>query len=130
MTGIQLSVSSSWATRVKRGDLVVLQIDGSAGSTICGLHRCFTQTSDTTPRPVWNITTDSARDFDADWQEVAEGEIYRNPYRVGWEQFLHHVAEGTPFYAPLLAGAKGLQLIDACYRSDRERRWIDLEPIG
>ena len=36
---------------------------------------------------------------------------------------------GAPFPAPLLEGAKSVQLAEACYRSHRERRWVDLEPL-
>jgi hypothetical protein len=50
----------------------------------------------------------------------------RNGYRVGCELFLRHVAEDLPFPSPLLEGAKGVQLAEACCQSSRERRWIDL----
>ncbi len=123
--GALVQLSSSWATRVKRDDLVVLQIDGAEGSAVCGLHRCFTQAQDATPRPRWNIEKEREEDFARDWQEVADAGAWRNPYAVGWELVLRH-CEGAPFPAPLLAGAKGVQLVEACYTSDRERRWIDL----
>ncbi len=129
-SGALVQTSSSWATRVKRDDLVVLQIDGTGGSARCGLHRCFVQKAEATPRPVWNVDTDCARDFDSDWDEVPEAGPYTNPYRAGWESFLCHVLDGATFSSPLRSGAKGLQLIEACYRSNRERRWIDLEPIA
>jgi predicted dehydrogenase len=124
--GALVQLTCSWATRVKRDDLVVLQVDGAEASAVCGLHRCFTQAHDATPRPLWNIEKERDEDFDRQWQEVVDPGPWRNPYAVGWELFLRHVTEGAPFPAPLLAGAKGLQLIEACYRSDRERRWIDL----
>ena len=34
---------SSWANRVKRDDLLQIQVDGTAGSAVAGLHRCFIQ---------------------------------------------------------------------------------------
>ena len=40
---------------------------------------------------------------------------------------LVHTHEG---YAPLLEGAKSVQLAEACHQSNRERRWIDLLPLG
>jgi len=43
--------------------------------------------------------------------------------------FLRHVVEDTPFPSPLIEGAKGVQLAEACHQSDRERRWIDLPPL-
>jgi predicted dehydrogenase len=63
------------------------------------------------------------------WLPVPDVEPIRNSYRAGWELFLRHVAEGTPFPSPLIEGAKGLQLVDACYLSARERRWVDLPPL-
>ena len=52
-----------------------------------------------------------------------------NAYRAGWELFLRHVAEDAPFPYTLLAGAKGVQLAECAYRSDQERRWIDVPPL-
>src|SRR5205807_1621717 len=37
------TIVSSWATRVRRDDLICLQIDGTHGSAVAGLHRCWTQ---------------------------------------------------------------------------------------
>ena len=34
------TIMCSWATRVRRDDLLTLQIDGSDASAIAGLHRC------------------------------------------------------------------------------------------
>ena len=74
--------------------------------------------------------SDRKEDFDGQWQEVPDVEPYKNSYRTGWELFLRHVARGLPFPSPLLEGAKGIQLVDACYRSHAERRWIDLRPLA
>jgi predicted dehydrogenase len=128
--GALLQVNSSWATRVKRDDMLTLQVDGTLGSAVCGLHRCFVQSLATTPKPVWNIEAERKEDFDDQWQEVPDVETYRNSYRAGWELFLRHVVEGTPFPSPLIEGAKGIQLVDACYRSNSERRWVDLPPLA
>ena len=35
--------------------------------------------------------------FDDQWQEVPDVDVYANSYRSGWELFLRHVADGTPF---------------------------------
>ena len=59
-----------------------------------------------------------------------EIEPFENGYRAGWELFLRHVAEDGPFTAPLIEGAKSVQLAEACYRSHRERRWVDLPPLN
>src|SRR6516165_11300351 len=39
--GVPAQVSSSWASRVRRDDLLQIQVDGTLGSAVCGLHRCF-----------------------------------------------------------------------------------------
>jgi hypothetical protein len=60
----------------------------------------------------------------------ADVDVTKNSSRRGWELFLRHVAEGTPFPSSLLEGAKGVQFVEACYRSDVERRWIDLPALS
>jgi predicted dehydrogenase len=70
-----------------------------------------------------------SEDFDAQWQEVPDVDAYQNGYRAGWELFLRHVVEDAPFPAPLIEGAKGVQLAELCYRSDRERRWIEVPAL-
>ena len=52
-----------------------------------------------------------------------------NSYRAGWELFLRHVFEDAPFPYTLLAGARGVQLAECAYRSDRERCWIALPTL-
>ena len=83
-----------------------------------------------TPKPVWSIEVPTSEDFDAQWLEVPDVAPYTNSYRAGWESFLRHVLDDTPFASPLKAGAKGIQLVDACYRSNAERRWIDLSELA
>ncbi|OLB75304.1 MAG: hypothetical protein AUI16_12330 [Alphaproteobacteria bacterium 13_2_20CM_2_64_7] len=43
------TIVSSWATRVRRDDLLTLQVDGSKGSAVAGLHRCHVQSTAQTP---------------------------------------------------------------------------------
>src|ERR1700732_5041271 len=124
--GVLAQVSSSWASRVKRDDLLQIQVDGTLGSAVCGLHRCFVQPLVATPKPFFDPERPQAMVFDEQWQEMPDIEPFRSSYRAGWELFLKHVAEDAPFPSPLLAGAKGVQLAEACYQSNRERRWIDL----
>jgi predicted dehydrogenase len=127
--GVPAQISSSWANRVKRDDLLQIQVDGTAGSAVAGLHRCFVQPSVATPRPFFSPETPQAMNFDAQWQELPDLEPFENGYRAGWELFLRHVAEDAPFPAPLIEGAKSVQLAEACYRSHRERRWVDLPKL-
>lgn len=62
-------------------------------------------------------------------RRVWEHNPLKNGYREGWDLFLRHVVEDTPFPSPLIEGAKGVQLAEACHQSNRERRWIDLPPL-
>jgi predicted dehydrogenase len=124
--GALAQIGSSWANRVKRDDLLQIQVDGTLGSAVAGLHRCFIQPAVATPRPFFSPEQPQTMVFDEQWQELPELEPFENGYRAGWELFLRHVAEDAPFPAPLLEGAKSVQLAEACYRSHRERRWVDL----
>jgi predicted dehydrogenase len=68
--GVIAQMNSSWAVRVRRDDLVTFQVDGTHGSAVAGLTRCFTQARVNTPRPVWNPDQKQSIDFYKDWQEV------------------------------------------------------------
>ncbi len=123
------TILSSWATRVRRDDLLTFQIDGTKGSAIAGLHRCWTQSNAETPKTAhFSIANDLNIDYRAHWTEVTEGVSTTNPYRVGWENFLRHVATGAPMQADLAAGIRDVQFAQACYQSMREAKWIDLAP--
>ncbi len=127
-TGI---ISSSWATRVRRDDLFTFQIDGSKGSAVAGLHKCWTQENIQTPRTAhFSIAKDLGIDYRSQWTEVADTGPYKNPYRVGWEDFLHHIAAGTPVKADFAAGIRDVQFAEAVYRSAREKTWIDLAELS
>jgi predicted dehydrogenase len=128
--GVVAQVASSWASRVKRDDLLQIQVDGTEGSAVCGLHRCFVQPLVATPRPLMDADNPQMMVFDEQWQEMPTLLPFVNPYREGWELFLRHVAEDGPFPSPILEGAKGVQLADACHQSHRERRWIDLAKLS
>ena len=128
--GAIAQVSSSWASRVKRDDLLQIQVDGTAGSAVCGLHRCFLQPLVATPRPFFDPERPQTAVFDDEWQEMPTLDPFKNSYREGWELFLRHVAEDGPFPSPLIEGGKGVQLAEACHRSHRERRWITLDKLN
>jgi len=128
--GALAQIGSSWANRVKRDDLLQIQVDGTLGSAVAGLHRCFIQPAGATPKPLFSPEQPQAMVFDEQWQEMPEIEPFENGYRAGWELFLRHVAENAPFPAPLIEGAKSVQLAEACYQSHRERRWVDLPALS
>ncbi len=121
--------NSSWTTRVRRDDLLVLQVDGTLGSAVAGLRECYTQHYGNTPRPVWNPDISQPIDFYNSWLKVPPQEEYKNAFRAQWELFLKHVAFDEPFPWDLLEGAKGVQLAELGYESWKKRRWMDLEKL-
>ncbi len=127
--GVIAQINSSWCTRVRRDDLVTFQIDGTHGSAVAGLHRCWAQHRVNTPKPVWNPDEPQTMTFLNQWQEVPDAQDFDNGFKTQWEAFLRHVAEDAPWSYTLMEGAKGVQLAEAGYRSWRERRWIDLPEL-
>jgi predicted dehydrogenase len=127
--GIVAQINSSWTTRVRRDDLVTFQIDGTHGSAVAGLTRCFSQARVNTPRPVWNPDVRQPMDFFAQWQEIPDNQPPENGFKTQWELFIRHLSEDAPFKWDLLAGARGVQLAEAGLQSWRERRWIDLPEL-
>lgn len=123
-------INSSWCTRVRRDDLVTFQIDGTHGSAVAGLHRCFSQQRVNTPKPVWNPDEPQTLDFYQGWEEVPDNTFFDNGFKVQWEQFLRHVAEDAPFAYTLAEGAKGVQLAEAGYESSKKRCWVDVKDLG
>jgi predicted dehydrogenase len=127
--GVIAQINSSWSVRVRRDDLAVFQVDGTLGSAVAGLTRCFAQRLEATPRPVWNPDVRQNHDFSADWQEVPDDGAYENAFKAEWELFIRHVCEGGPFRWNLAEGAKGLQLVDCALKSWKQRRWIDVPKL-
>jgi predicted dehydrogenase len=119
-------ITSSWATRVRRDDLVILQVDGTAGSAVAGLHRCKLQSMAQTPKTHWDVNVDHGYNYDAQWVDAPELTPFRNSYRAGWEAFLRHVVADAPFASDLSGGIRDVELAEACYRSAAEGRWIAL----
>ena len=124
--GIVAHFNSSWAVRVRRDDLLTLQVDGTKGSAVAGLRDCYLQPYGGTPRPVWNPDVEQPIDFFDGWLPAPDQETCENAFKAQWELFLRHVVQGDPFPWTLLEGAKGVQLAEAGLQSWRERRWVDL----
>lgn len=121
------TIMSSWATRVRRDDLLTFQVDGSKGSAVAGLHKCWTTTNAATPRTAhFNIATDMGVDYRAHWHEVEDAGPFKNPYRIGWENFLRHLATGAPMQADFAAGLRDVEFAEACYRSMKDGQWVKL----
>lgn len=128
--GVICQFNSSWATRVRRDDLLTIHVDGSKGSAVAGLRSCFVQPDATTPKPVWNPDIASPLNYFEHWQKMPVNIDYDNAFKSQWELFLRHVAEDAPFPWTLLEGAKGVQLAELAQRSWQERRWVDVPEIA
>ena len=127
--GVVAQFNSSWTVRVRRDDLLTIQVDGTNGSAVAGLRSCFIQPSRATPRPVWNPDVESTHDYAADWLRLPDQQPFDNAFKVQWELFLRHVVSGDPFPWNLLEGAKGVQLAELGYRSAREGRMLDVPDL-
>jgi len=120
--------NSSWTVRVRRDDLLTLQVDGTKGSAVAGLRRCLFQSYEKTPKPVWNPDIPQPINFFEGWQEL-EGDNYDNAFKVQWEMFLKHVAGEGPFRWGLLEGAKGVQLAELGLKSWKQKKWLSVPRI-
>ena len=122
-------ITNSWATRIRRDDTMMVQIDGTLGSAVAGRFRCFTQAAVNTPEVFFGAARPGGMDFPAQWQEVPDTLPTSNPFRQCWEAFLRHVAEDAPYLPTLLEGAKAVQLADLAYRSAAERQWMPVPEL-
>ncbi len=127
--GIIAHFNSSWCVRVRRDDLLTLQVDGTKGSAVAGLRHCWIQPYGGTPRPVWNPDVENPLDFYDGWQKMPQQDNFDNAFKRQWEMYLLHVVKGTPFRWNLLEGAKGLQLVERGIESWRKRAWVDVPKL-
>jgi len=121
--------NSSWCTRVRRDDLLTIQVDGTNGSAIAGLRDVWMQSLNQTPRPVWNPDIPQPIDFYQSWQKLTAPAESENAFKMQWELFLRHVALDEPFRWTLREGAKGVRLAELGLKSWKERRWVDVKVI-
>ncbi|MEM9235488.1 MAG: Gfo/Idh/MocA family oxidoreductase [Verrucomicrobiota bacterium] len=127
--GVICHFNSSWNVRVRRDDLLTMQVDGTKGSAVVGLRDVWTQSYDETPRPIWNPDIDQPIGFFKGWQKVADEETHDNAFKIQWEMFLRHVVLDEPWHYNLLEGAKGVQLAELGLQSSDERRWIEIPEL-
>ena len=128
--GVMATISNSWATRVRREDTMVVQIDGTGGSAVAGRHRCLTQPAALTPEGFLAAGRPGGFDFEAHWTPVPDEGPHKNPYRQCWEAFLRHYGEDAPYLPTLLEGAKAVQLAELAYKSHAEGRWLDVPKLA
>ena len=128
--GTMCQFNSSWCTRVRRDDLLTVQVDGTKGSAVAGLREVYTQSAANTPKPVWNPDVEQPIDFMGGWEMVPNNIEYDNAFKIQWEEFLRHVALDEPFRYSLMEGAKGVQLAELGMQSWKDRAWKDVTPLG
>jgi predicted dehydrogenase len=127
--GIVAHFNSSWNVRVRRDDLLTIQVDGTKGTAVAGLRHCWIQPYGATPRPVWNPDVESPLNYFEGWAKVPEQDTFDNAFKREWELFLRHVAKNEPFRWNLLEGAKGVQLAEKGMESWRKRAWVPVEEL-
>jgi predicted dehydrogenase len=127
--GIIAHFNSSWTVRVRRDDLLTIQVDGTKGSAVAGLRECYTQSYGNTPKPVWNPDMPQTIDFYGGWSKVPEHEPFDNAFKAQWELFLKHVVMDEPFPWTLYEGAKGVQLAEKGLESWAKRCWVDVPDL-
>ncbi|MGH9136874.1 MAG: Gfo/Idh/MocA family protein, partial [Acidimicrobiales bacterium] len=125
--GAVVQINASWATRVRRDDLLTIHVDGTGGSAVAGLRDCVQQHRSATPRPTWNPDVLNPIDFRATWLDVPAAADYENGFKEQWERFLRHVVDDEPFPWTFERAARGNDLVEAALRSNAERRWVRLD---
>jgi predicted dehydrogenase len=127
--GVIAHFNSSWNVRVRRDDLLTLQVDGTHGSAVAGLRECYIQHYGNTPKPVWNPDIAQPINFFEGWSKVPEQEPYDNAFKVQWEMFLRHVVLDEPFPWSLMEGAKGVQMAELGLESWAKRTWLEVPSL-
>ena len=127
--GVIAHFNSSWTVRVRRDDLLTMQVDGTLGSAVVGLRDCWIQPYGATPRATWNPDVPQPIDFYDGWQKLPAQMDYENAFKVQWELFLRHVVKDEPFRWSLLEGAKGVQLAEKGIESWQKRAWVDIPAL-
>lgn len=128
--GTMVQFNSSWCTRVRRDDLLTVQVDGVKGSAVAGLREVVVQSAADTPKPVWNPDIPQPIDFYKGWSDVPNNIEYDNAFKIQWEMFLRHVALDEPWRYSLMEGAKGVQLAELGMQSWKEKRWVDVPELN
>jgi len=127
--GVIAHFNSSWTVRVRRDDLLTLQVDGTKGSAVAGLRECYIQHYGNMPKPVWNPDIPQPINFFEGWSKVPEQETYDNAFKAQWELFLKHVVCNDPFPWDMKEGVKGVQLATKGLESWSKRCWVDITEL-
>ena len=128
--GVVAHFNSSWVVRVRRDDLLTLQVDGTEGTAVAGLRECLIQPRGATPKPIWNPDIERSISYFDHWIPVPPLHEYDNAFKAQWELFLRHVVLDEPFPWDVYEGAKGVQLAEKGLESWQQRRWIDVPVLN
>ena len=128
--GTMVQFNSSWCTRVRRDDLLTIQVDGVKGSAVAGLREVKTQSAVNTPKPIWNPDVPQPIDFFNAWEDVPNNTNYDNAFKIQWELFIRHVVLDEAWSYSLMEGAKGVQLAELGMQSWKEKKWVDVPALG
>jgi predicted dehydrogenase len=128
--GVIAHFNSSWCVRVRRDDLLTIQVEGTKGTAVAGLRDCWMQPYGGTPRPVWNPDVASSLNYFDGWQKMPEQMDFDNAFKRQWELFLLHLVKDGPWSWGLLEGAKGVQLAEAGMQSWQKRAWVDVPQLA
>jgi predicted dehydrogenase len=93
---------------------------------VAGLRDCVAQHRGVSPRPVWNPDIPNASRFLDQWQPAPLDGEPGNAFRLQWEMFVRHVAEGASFPHDLHAGARGVQVAELGLRSSAEGQRVEV----
>lgn len=126
-SGLTCQFNSSWTTRVRRDDLLTIQVDGTDGSAVAGLRDCWIQSVAATPKPTWNPDVPQPINFYDHWQMMPNATDYDNAFKIQWELFIRHCVEGTEFPWTLASAAAGVRLAEAGAQSAGTQTWVSIE---
>src|SRR6476620_6235689 len=79
--GVIAHFNSSWTVRVRRDDLLTMQVDGTHGSAVVGLRDCVVQHGSATPRCTWNPDIDSPIKYLEGWNRVPDWQPLENAFK-------------------------------------------------
>ncbi len=129
-SGVFVHFTTSWQIRLRRDEIMGLQVDGTEGSAWVGLRDVFVQSEAATPKPVWNPDIPNPINFYESWTKMPDRDPYDNAFKIQWELFLKHHVDGSPFPWDLLEAAKGVQLAELGLESWKKRAWLDVPALS
>lgn len=127
---IPVQINLSWATRVRRDDLLTIQVDGTQGSAVAGVRDCWVQPHVLTPKPAWDPDSGVTVDYFDDWKLVPDNQLFDNAFKTQWRAFIDHVLTGAAFPWDFFMAAQGVQLAAACHASASHSRLCDVPFVG